>query len=259
MSFFHRFPPAALMFITVFSAGAVLPVYPGSLKFADNLVYNDYFAVNVFFQDGSSCSLFDAAAFEGDSMPWPDSKGFYSSGTAAGAEEERLKPDKNMKYFFWIRRKGTGGAVTYPLGFNKIKSIDFLGRYGGTPDNPVVSGVLELDGKKKDVAVQLNGSGFSGSFGAVKLPVPFYTPAELTLVSGEKYKIYIKSDGFLGGIDQEFGTYAMLWLQFDGIKRIEFLHDGTFRRCPECGAVFYDDQLAECPFDGSKLIKGNFK
>ncbi|CAD7838587.1 hypothetical protein [Olavius algarvensis spirochete endosymbiont] len=78
--------------------------------------------------------------------------------------------------------------------------------------------------------------------------------ARITLTNGEVQAVFIKTDGFLGGIDEEFGTYGMYWLQNDEVERIVFEHSGSFARCPECGALFYDDRSQICPFDGATLV-----
>ena len=66
--------------------------------------------------------------------------------------------------------------------------------------------------------------------------------------------VYVQTDGFLGGIDEEFGTYGLLWLHHDGVERLEFRHDGTYERCPLCGSIFFDDRHETCPFDGTPLV-----
>ena len=121
-----------------------------------------------------------------------------------------------MRYFFWVRRGGEAGTVTYPLAFRKIIDIEFTGEYGED--------------------------------------APHFTPATITLSDESEIEVQIKSDGYLGGIDEAFGTYAMAWMAHRGVTRIDFLHDGTYKRCPFCGALYYDSELEVCPFDGTALV-----
>ncbi|KGM42750.1 hypothetical protein JY97_11795 [Alkalispirochaeta odontotermitis] len=117
---------------------------------------------------------------------------------------------------------------------------------------------LSIGGSTKDVWVYLFGQEapgrFKGYFGIKEPPIPSFTPARITLTNGEVQAVFIKTDGFLGGIDEEFGTYGMYWLQNDEVERIVFEHSGSFARCPECGALFYDDRSQICPFDGATLV-----
>lgn len=233
--------------------GLVLAVLPAlfssaqDLVFADGLVYNDFYAVAVTTTAGDTFTLFDAASFEGDAAPYPDSKGNF--GFLPGSS-----PGEGFKYFFWVRRVGPTGAITYPLSFRKIRKIDFAGPYGGTVSEPPEDAVLSVEGRDTPVTLRLQDGRFSGWFGSSEPPVPAYTPARLELTDGNVQQVYLKTDGFLGGIDEEFGTYAMLWLRHDGVEQLVFQHDGTYARCPECGAIFYDNRTEFCPFDKTKLI-----
>jgi len=226
---------------------SVLSLPAQALEFADGLVYNDFYAVAVSTAEGDSFTLFDAASFEGDTGPYPDSQGYF--GSLPGSA-----PGEGFKYFFWVRRVGPTGAITYPLSFRKIRRIDFTGPYGGTPAEPPDEAVLSLDGAESPVTVRLEERRFSGWFGRIEPPVPSYSPAQLELTDGTVLNVYLKTDGFLGGIDEDFGTYAMLWLRHDGIEQLVFQHDGTYARCPECGAIFYDERTNICPFDKTELI-----
>lgn len=239
-----------LRFICISIPLALVPVLTlpaQGLEFTDGLVYNDFYAVAVTTVDGDSFTLFDAASFEGDTAPYPDSQGNFGSFSGSA-------PGEGSKYFFWVRRVGATGAITYPLSFRKIRRIDFTGPYGGTPAEPPSEAVLVLEGTETPVTVRLEDRRFSGWFGKIEPPVPAYTPAQLELTDGTVQSVYVKTDGFLGGIDEEFGTYAMLWLRHDGIQQLVFQHDGTYARCPECGAIFYDERTDVCPFDGTELI-----
>ena len=236
-----------LLFVVVL----VVPAFSQALEFADGLKYNEFYAVTVYHSNGESFTLFDAASFEGEGLPWPDKQGNFAAVPGSN-------PGEGMKYFFWVRRVGATGAITYPLSFRKILEIDFTGPYGGTVADPPVKGQLSIAGESSDVSLRVYGEAapkrFSGWFGEKDPPVPSFTPARLTLSDGSEQSVLIKTDGFLGGIDEEFGTYAMLWLQHDGIEKLVFNHNGSYARCPECGAVFYDNLFDVCPFDGADLI-----
>ena len=248
---------AVLILLILIPLHSGVSLFSQGLEFADGLKYNDFFAVTVYSPGGEPFTLFDAASFEGENPPWPDAKGNFGENPGSGPEEE-------MKYFFWVRRLGPTGAITYPLSFRKILEIDFSGPGGGTVDNPAVSGELTIGEDSSDVSVHILSSEgedgeliqkrFTGWFGKKEPVIPSFTPARLTLSDGSVQEVFIKTDGFLGGIDEEFGTYAMLWLQHDGIEKLVFNHNGSYARCPECGAIFYDNQYTQCPFDGALLI-----
>ena len=225
----------------------VPPAGAQSLRFADGLTYNDFFTVTVHFEDGDEFTLFDAAALDGDSLPWPDAEGNLGDRRGAGPADE-------MKYFFWIRRMGDTGALTYPLPFRRIREIRFTGPSGGIGGDAVREGSLTVGDETREVKVRVSGDRFSGWIGDFPPDVPSFVPVDLVLSDGTEQKVMLKTDGFLGGIDEEFGTYALLWLKSDGILGLEFLHDGTYSRCPECGAVFYDEDAGACPFDGTELV-----
>lgn len=123
--------------------------------------------------------------------------------------------ERDLKYFFWIRRGAELGTATYQVDFKKIKSI----RYKGIYDNPV----------------------------------PEYTAAEIMLTSGEVFDVLINSSGYIGGIDRDFGVYGEIYMNYNIIQSIEFIHEGTYSECPFCGAQFYDAELTECSFDGTAL------
>jgi hypothetical protein len=252
-------PRKSMLFLSVlFAVVTGGRAYSQGLEFADGLKYNDFYAVTVYHSGGESFTLFDAASFEGENPPWPDNKGDFGKGPGSDPGEE-------MKYFFWIRRIGTTGAITYPLSFRKILEIDFSGPYGGTVARPAVQGQLTIGDESSDVSVliggesregnEIPGSGrFSGWFGKKEPAVPSFTPAKITLSDGSEQDVLVKTDGFLGGIDEEFGTYAMLWLQHDDVEKLVFNHNGSYARCPECGAIFYDNRYEQCPFDGADLV-----
>ena len=113
---------------------------------------------------------------------------------------------------------------------------------------------LRRKNRSIDVVMTRDEDRIVGWVGEAEPPVPSFAPAQLTLTDGTEQSVYVKTDGFLGGIDEEFGTYAMLWLRQDGVERLEFLHEGSYARCPECGAIFFDDRAGACPFDGTPLV-----
>ncbi|MBN2656235.1 MAG: hypothetical protein JXR86_04185 [Spirochaetales bacterium] len=125
--------------------------------------------------------------------------------------------NREPKYFFWIRRGSELGTATYQLDFKKIKKIVFQGDY----DSP-------LEG---------------------------YTPAGMTLTSGEVFDVQVNTSGYIGGIDRDFGVYGEVYMNYNIIQSIEFVHDGTYRQCTFCGAYFYDEEIESCPFDGSELTE----
>lgn len=124
--------------------------------------------------------------------------------------------NKELKYFFWIRRGSDLGTATYQLDFKKIKNISFTGDYDS--------------------------------------PIDQYTPAQITLTSGEIFEVLVNSSGYIGGIDKDFGVYGEIYMNYNIIQSIEFLHDGTYKECPFCGALFYESDLELCSFDGTELL-----
>ena len=238
-----------LILTIILGAVSGTPAFSQGIEFADGLLYNDFYAVTIHHSGGKSFTIFDAASFEGEVPPWPDDKGYF--GDVPGSN-----PGEQMKYFFWVRRIGDTGAITYPLSFSKILEIEFTGLHGGTVSDFPREGKLIIgeEERKVNVLVSDTSERFSGWFGLREPPIPSFTPARLTLTDGTEQDVFVKTDGFLGGIDEEFGTYAMLWIRHDGIERLVFEHNGTFARCPECGAIFFDGRQSVCPFDGETLI-----
>lgn len=241
--------------LCAFLTGTAGSVSSQALTFADGLEYNNFYAVTVHTDAGESFTLFDAASLPGETLPWPDADGSY--GDLPGSSP------RDLSYFLWVRRVGVKGAVTYPLAFSKILEIRFMGPYGGIATEPPQDGVLQVeDQENREVRFREDGRRFSGWFFPTEIEptVPSFTPAILVLTNddetagNEEQFVYVKTDGFLGGIDEEFGTYAMLWLRHDGVDRLEFHHDGTYERCPVCGAVFFDDRHDSCPFDQALLV-----
>lgn len=245
-------PRITVLFVLLILAGILCSgIFAQGIEFADGLSYNNFYAVTVYHSDGGSYSIFDAASFEGEVPPWPNNEGNFGAlpGSNPGAE---------MKYFFWVRRIGDTGAVTYPLSFSKIQEIRFTGLYGGTVSNLPQEAVITIDNEDQTAMLYssagANSQRFSGWFGNLQPSIPSFKAAEITLTDGTKQNVFVKSDGFLGGIDEEFGTYAMLWIQHDSIERLVFNHSGSYARCPECGAIFFDNRHEQCPFDGETLI-----
>jgi len=263
-------PNAALrlVFVLALLLTISLSALPQGLEFSDGLRYNNFYAVRIHRAGGEQFTLFDVASYGGDSSPWPELEidgGASSDKPASSTPLESppvasantgAPPPANSKYFFWIRRIGELGAITYPLTFSKIKEIEFIGPHGGRLSNPMREAQLSIDGTTRNVWIYLFGKEaperFRGYFGIREPPIPSFTPARITLTNNEVQEVFVKTDGFLGGIDEEFGTYGMYWLQNDEVEKIVFEHNGSFARCPECGAIFYDDRSI-CPFDEATL------
>lgn len=125
--------------------------------------------------------------------------------------------NEELKYFFWIRRGSDLGTATYQIDFKKIKSIIFNDEYDS--------------------------------------PIPGYTSTEMTLVSGEVFDVLVNSNGKIGGMDNDFGIYGEIYMNYNIIKSVEFIHDGQYMKCPFCGALFYNENYTECPFDKTPLTK----
>ncbi len=105
--------------------------------------------------------------------------------------------ERALKYFFWVRRGSDLGIASYQLDFKKIKQILFTG---------------ESNLKIKD-----------------------YSASEITLTSGEVFDVFINTTGSLGGMDNSFGLYGEIYMNYSIIMSIEFLHDGEYKKCPFCG------------------------
>jgi len=130
-----------------------------------------------------------------------------------------LNPEGERKYFVWFRRGTDRGLAEYPLDLFKISTLEMTGGYEVYPDG--------------------------------------YTPCTVVLTSGSSFDGFLDTTGYLGGMDEDFGTFARIYLQYNGIRSIEFLHDGTYLRCPFCGALFYERDLTACPFDKTALTPQN--
>ena len=128
--------------------------------------------------------------------------------------------DNELKYFFWVIRGADQGIATYQVDFKKITSIVFTQEYDK--------------------------------------PVPGYTAAKMTLSSGEIFDVLINTTGKIGGMDNRFGLYGEILMNYNIIRSIELLHDGEFQKCPFGGAIFYDTTLIKCPFDKTELVPQNF-
>lgn len=242
-------PKTVLILSIILGAVFSTTAFTQGIEFADGLFYNDFYAVTVHLSGGESFTLFDAASYEGEAPPWPGNEGNF--GAVPGSN-----PGEEMKYFFWVRRIGDTGAITYPLSFSKILEIEFTGPHGGTVSVLPQEGELIIGEEERKVSVLVSDESdrFTGWFGFREPHIPSFTPAKLTLTDGTEQDVFVKTDGFLGGIDEEFGTYAMLWIRHDGIERLVFEHNGSYARCPECGAIFFDGRQSICPFDGETLI-----
>ncbi|MDA3809850.1 MAG: hypothetical protein PF518_05900 [Spirochaetaceae bacterium] len=127
--------------------------------------------------------------------------------------------NEELKYFFWIRRGSELGTASYQIDFKKIKSIVFISEY----DNPI----------------------------------PNYTASQMTLTSGEVFDVLVNTTGSIGGMDNDFGIYSEIYMNYNIIQSIEFIHDGEYKKCPFCSALFYNKTYELCPFDKTELIDQN--
>lgn len=155
-----------------------------------------------------------------------DYKPFFTVRIIDNEETEFLFSDmryfdinNELKYFFWIRRGSELGTATYQIDFKKIKSLIFTGEYDS--------------------------------------PIPEYTQVDMTLTSGEVFSVLINTSGKIGGIDNDFGIFGEIYMNYNIIKSIEFLHDGEFKTCPFCSAIFYNSEYTVCPFDKTPLVDQN--
>jgi len=128
-----------------------------------------------------------------------------------------MNPEGELKYFVWFRRGTREGLAEYPLDLFKIRRLELTGNYEIPPDG--------------------------------------YTPCKVELTSGKSFEGFLDTTGYLGGMDQDFGVYARLYLNYNALRSVEFLHDGTYRRCPFCGALFYNLEQDTCPFDQTELVE----
>jgi hypothetical protein len=124
-----------------------------------------------------------------------------------------------VKYFVWFRRGTQQGLAEYPLDLYKIRKLTLTGGYNIPPDG--------------------------------------FTPCQVELTSGGVFDGYLDTSGFFAGMDQDFGTFSRIYLQYNGIRSVEFIHNGRYQRCPFCGAIFYNDTYEDCPFDGTPLDRQN--
>jgi hypothetical protein len=135
------------------------------------------------------------------------------------ADMRYFDSSEDQKYFFWIRRGSKQGTATYQIDFKKIKSIIFNADYDD--------------------------------------PIPGYTSSKMTLVSGEVFDVLVNSNGKIGGMDQDFGIYGEIYMNYNILKSIEFIHEGEYSKCPFCGALFYNTDYSLCPFDQTALVRQN--
>lgn len=124
---------------------------------------------------------------------------------------------ESNKSVIFIRRGTKLGVATYPLSLSKIKTIEF----------------------NADISARLI----------------HYIPAEITLVNDVTFQGFVYSNGYLAGMDNVLGTYVKLYMNYNLLKKIEFIQDGTYKYCPKCGAIFYDSREDRCPFDKTRLKK----
>lgn len=132
-----------------------------------------------------------------------------------------LTMSDQKKYFLWIRRGTERGIVTSQVDFNRIQKITFTGEFG-TPE---------------------------GSF----------TPATILLTDGSEHSdVFIGTDGYLGGFDEEFASFSRIMLSYNMVKSIEFIVDGTYKICPVCFTLYYDIEIELCPFHKAELLEQDF-
>jgi hypothetical protein len=130
-----------------------------------------------------------------------------------------ISPEGENKFFVWFRRGTDRGLAEYPLELKNIRRFELTGDYEVFPDG--------------------------------------YTPCRVELTSGSSFEGFLDTSGYIGGVDEDFGLYARVYLQYNGVRSVEFLHDGTYRACPFCGALFYNSELENCPFDKIPLVPQN--
>jgi hypothetical protein len=124
-----------------------------------------------------------------------------------------------VKYFVWFRRGTERGLAEYPLDLFKIQRLTLTGNYEVPPDG--------------------------------------FTPCEVELTSGSVFEGFLDTSGYLAGMDEDFGSFVRIYLQYNGIRSVDFIHNGQYRRCPFCGAFFYNRNLELCPFDQTPLQEQN--
>lgn len=124
---------------------------------------------------------------------------------------------ESNKSVIFVRRGTKLGVATYPLSLSKIKSIEF----------------------NADMSERLI----------------HYIPAEIVLVNDVTFQGFVYSNGYLAGMDNVIGSYVKLYMNYNLLKKIVFIQDGTYKYCPKCGAIFYDSRADRCPFDKTRLKK----
>ena len=243
----HKLVRFSSLFLFLFFLFVPGVSYSQNSGFQDDLEYNTFFSAEIDLKSRGRIQLFDLASFEGNSFP-------LSKQSEDSGDRPVVSPPEGTKYFFWVRRGGESGVLIYPLSFRKINKIEFAGPYGGAGPEDVQQVEIDIDGNKRVASIVDNGNGFTGWFGLPGAQVPRFSKVFITLVDGKRQVAWIKTDGYLGGIDEESGTYAVMWLAQDGIQAITFDHDGRYARCPEDGAIFYAEDYNVCPFDGTELV-----
>ncbi len=171
------------------------------------------------------CALFLASGAE-EVLNFPEEiqyDPFYAAILTDGEKEvytllnvSYLSPEGEQKFFVWFRRGTDRGIMEYPVSLSKIRRLELTGSYEVFPDG--------------------------------------YTPCRITLSSGESYEGFLDTSGYFQGLDEAFGCYARIYLQYNGILTMDFLSDGRYSICPLCKALYYDRYLESCPFDGTKLL-----
>lgn len=123
---------------------------------------------------------------------------------------------KDKKFFFWMRRN----SALYSLEFKNIKKITFD----------------------------------SSEFSDVKYKN--FSKCNVELITGEILPMYMKTTGSIEGRDRDLGSNVSLYLHYNLIKSIEFIHDGDYYICPFCGTIYWGDSVDRCIYDKTPLEKG---
>lgn len=122
----------------------------------------------------------------------------------------------DQKFFFWVRRN----SGLYNLSFKNIKKITF-----------------EAEDFADDRYIN-------------------FTRCNLELVTGESYLLYLKTTGYMEGIDEAFASPVTFYLHYNLIESIEFNHDGDYSYCPFCETIYFGSDLERCLYDNTPLEQG---
>lgn len=111
---------------------------------------------------------------------------------------------------------GYRGASSVTIPFNKVKSVEVMGKTPGTSDlyssDPYVDTVFHL---------------IDGHTISIQLPA-----------------------GWVWSGTTAFGKMS---IETENLKVITFYHEGMAHKCPACGTVFHLEGFKYCPYDGAEL------